>query len=109
MKQIMTKMRDGVMSLEDQNILKARVINGKDFKQPDPLTTKFVVYFNAKRFAIDASVFCDYLKTYYKGKTNSEIPLTAVVIKATMKWNKVNGIFHLTNKKSFLKSVQKQM
>jgi hypothetical protein len=88
MQRIMMNMRNGSMSSEDRKILKSRVINGKEIKQPDPLTTKFAVYFNAKRADINASVFRDYLKTYHKGKTESEIPLTAIVKKSSTKWNK---------------------
>ena len=88
MKRIMPNIRDGVLSEEDRAILNSRVINGKDVKKPNPLKTKYATYFNAKRADINATVFRNYLKTYHEGKSESEIPLTAIVIKATTTWNK---------------------
>jgi hypothetical protein len=88
MKRIMPNMRDGKLSEEERRILNSRVINGKDVKQPDPQETKYATYFNSKRADINASVFQNYLKKYHARKSESEIPETAIVIKATTKWNK---------------------
>jgi hypothetical protein len=88
MKEIMPKIRDGVLSREDRRILNSRVINGNTVKKPNPLKTKYATYFNAKRAAINATVFRNYLKTYHSKNPDSVIPQTAVVIKATTKWSK---------------------
>ena len=76
------------MSVEQQNVLNSRVIDGKHMKKPNPLKTKYATYFNAKRADINATVFQDYLKTYHTGISESNIPLTAIVIKAGTNWNK---------------------
>jgi hypothetical protein len=88
MKRIMTNIRDGVLSSEDRKILNSRVINGKDVKKPNPLETKYATFFNAKRVEINATVFRNYLKTYHTKNPESDIPETAIVIKATTKWSK---------------------
>ena len=88
MKKIMPNMQNGVLSAKDRKILNSRVINGKDIKTPNPLETKYATFFNAKRSEINASVFRSYLKTFHKGKSESDIPLSAIVIKATTYWNK---------------------
>lgn len=88
MKRIMPNIRDGVLSSEDRKILNSRVINGKDVKKPNPMSTKYATFFNAKRAEINASVFRNYLKTYHNKNQASEIPKTAIVIKACAKWSK---------------------
>jgi hypothetical protein len=88
MKRIMPNMRDGMLSAEERKTLNSRVINGQNVKKPNPLQTKYATYFNAKRSDINATVFKNYLKTYHNGKSESDIPLTAIVIKAATKWNK---------------------
>jgi len=88
MKRIMTNMRNGVLSAEDREVLNSRVINGNDVKKPNPLETKYATFYNAKRAGINATVFRNYLMTHHKGKSESEIPMTAIVIKATTKWKK---------------------
>ena len=88
MKRIMPNLRNGVLSEEDRKILNSRVINGREIKKPDPMKTKYAVYGNKKRTTINADVFRNYMKTYHKGKTESEIPLTAIVIMSTTKWKK---------------------
>ena len=109
MKRIMPNIRDGVLSEEDRAILNSRVINGTDVKKPNPLKTKYATYFNAKRAGINATVFRNYLKTYHKGKSESEIPKTAIVIKATTTWNKSKIPLTFDQRKSFSKTAQKQM
>jgi hypothetical protein len=88
MRRIMPNLRNGVLSEEDRKILNSRVINGRDIKKPDPLATKYAVFGNVKRDQINVGVFQNYLQTYHKGKTESEIPLTAIVIMSTTKWKK---------------------
>ena len=88
MKRIMPNMRDGVLSARERKILNSRVINGNEVKKPNPIETKYATYFNKKRANINATVFRNYLKTYHEGKSESDIPLTAIVIKATTKWKK---------------------
>ena len=88
MRRIMPNLRNGVLSEEDRKILNSRVINGREVKKPDPLETKYAVFHNEKRTEINASVFRSHLKTYNKGKSESEIPLTAIVIMSTTKWKK---------------------
>jgi hypothetical protein len=88
MKTIMPNMRDGVLSAKDREILNSRVINGKDIKKPNPLETKYAVFFNAKRADINATVFRNYLTTYHDVNSESDIPSTAIVIKAATKWDK---------------------
>jgi hypothetical protein len=88
MSRIMTNMRDGVLSAKDRGILNSRVINGNQVKKPNPLKTKYATFFNKKRAELNASVFRNYLMTFHKGKSESEIPMTAITIKATTRWNK---------------------
>jgi hypothetical protein len=88
MQRIMPKMRDGVLSAEDLRILNSRVINGTTVKKPNPLATKYATFFNKKRADVNATVFRNYLKTYHDKKSELDIPTTAIVIKATTKWNK---------------------
>ena len=88
MKRIMPNMRDGVLSAEQRDIINSRVINGTTVQQPNPLETKYAVFYNTKRAEINASVFRNYLKTYHAGMTESEIPTTAIVVKAATQWNK---------------------
>jgi hypothetical protein len=88
MRRIMPNLRNGVLSEEDRKILNSRVINGRGVKKPDPLTTKYAVSRNIKRDEINVGVFRNYLQTYHKGKSESEIPLSAIVIMSTTKWNK---------------------
>ena len=88
MKRIMPNMRDGVLSAKDRKILNSRVINGSNVKKPNPLKTKYATFFNVKKAGLNASVFRNYLMTFHKGKSESEIPLTAITIKACASWNK---------------------
>jgi hypothetical protein len=88
MKKVMPNMRNGVLSAKDREILNSRVINGTDVKKPNPLETKYATFFNKKRSERNASVFRSYLKTYHNQNPESEIPLSAIVIKADTKWNK---------------------
>ena len=88
MMRIMPNMRDGTLSAEDRRILNSRVINGNQVKKPNPLKTKYATYFNIKRAELNASVFRNYLMKYHTGKSESEIPMTAITIKATTRWNK---------------------
>ena len=88
MKTIMPNMRDGVLSQKDRDILNSHVINGKDVKKPNPLETKYATFYNAKRADINATVFRNYLKTYHTVNSETDIPRTAIVIKATTKWDK---------------------
>jgi hypothetical protein len=88
MSRIMPNMRDGVLSAKDRRILNSRVINGDQVKKPNPLKTKYATFFNIKRAQLNASVFRNYLMTFHKGKSESEIPMTAITIKAITKWNK---------------------
>ena len=88
MRRIMPNLRNGVLSKEDQKILNSRVINGRRIKKPDPLKTKYAVSHNFKRDEINVSVFRNYLQTYHKDISESEIPTTALVIMSTTKWKK---------------------
>jgi hypothetical protein len=88
MKRIMPNMRDGVLSAEERNIINSRVINRDTVKEPDPFETKYATFYNAKRAAINATVFRNYLKTYHDRKSEFEIPMTAIIIKAKTIWNK---------------------
>ena len=88
MKAIMPNMRNGILSAKDRKILNSRVINGDDVKKPNPLKTKYATFFNAKRSKINANVFRSYLKTFHKRNSESDIPVSAIVIKADAKWNK---------------------
>ena len=88
MTRIMPNMRDGVLSAEDRKILNSRVINGKDVKKPNPLKTKYATFYNKKKAGLNADVFRNYLTTFHKGKSESEIPLTAITIKGVSNWNK---------------------
>ena len=45
-------------------------------------------FYNLKRAAVNAGIFQNYLNKYHKGKPESDIPLTAIVIKAKTSWNK---------------------
>jgi hypothetical protein len=88
MQRIMPNIQNGFLLVEYWKILKSRVVNGKEIKNPNPLETKYATFFNAKRAAINASVFQTYLNSYHKGKSKFEIPQTGIVIKATTIWNK---------------------
>ena len=88
MSRIMPNMRDGKLSANDRRILNSRVINGVQVKKPNPLETKYATFFNIKRAELNASVFRNYLMTFHKGKSDSEIPMTAITIKAETRWNK---------------------
>jgi hypothetical protein len=88
MMRIMPNMRDGTLSAEDRRILNSRVINGDKVKKPNPLKTKYATFFNIKRAELNASVFQNYLMKFHTGKSESEIPMTAITIKATTRWNK---------------------
>ena len=88
MMRIMPNMRDGVLSAKDRRILNSRVINGDQVKKPNPLKTKYATFFNRKKAELNAGVFRNYLMKFHKGKSESEIPMTALTIKATTRWNK---------------------
>jgi hypothetical protein len=88
MKTIMPNMRDGMLSAEDREILNSRVINGKEVVKPNPFETKHATFYNEKRAKINAGLFQNYLNKHHKGKPESDIPLTAIVIKAKTTWNK---------------------
>jgi hypothetical protein len=49
------------------------------------LKRKYATSFNAKRADINATVFRDYLQKYNTGISKSNIPVTAIVIKAGTK------------------------
>jgi hypothetical protein len=78
------------------------------------LETKYVTFFNAKRADDSAVVFPSYLKMYHKGKSESDILLPVIVIKATMKvikatmkWSKSKfPLIFDHNAKSLLKNSQ---
>jgi hypothetical protein len=109
MKTIMPNMRDGVLSPKDQEILNSRVINGKEVKKPNPLETKYAIFHNAKRADINATVFRNYLKTYHTVNSETNIPRTAIVIKATTKWDKSKIPLTFDQRKVLLKNAQKRM
>jgi hypothetical protein len=88
MKRIMPNIRNGVLSEKDRKIINSRVIGQNNVKKPNPLTTKYATYFNAKRAEINATVFRNYLEKFHKYKSESEIPMTAIVIKARTNWSK---------------------
>jgi hypothetical protein len=84
----MLNIQDGLISAEDQKILNSHVINRNEVKKLNPLESKYTTFFNAKRANINAMVFQNYLKTYHKRNSESNIPLMAIVMKATTKWSK---------------------
>ena len=88
MRTIMPNMRDGVLSADDRKMLNSRVINGKEVAQPNPFETKYATFYNLKRATVNAGIFQNYLNKHHKGKPESDIPLTAIVIKAKTSWNK---------------------
>ena len=88
MQNIMPNMRDGVLSAEDRKILNSRVINGKEVEKPNPFDTKYATFYNLKRTGINACIFQNYLNKHHKWKSESDIPLTTIVIKAKTSWNK---------------------
>ena len=81
-------MRDGVLSIEEGNTLNPFVINGKEVKKSNPLETKCATFYRAKRSDIKATIFQIYLKTYHNMNSESNIPNTAIVVKAGTKWGK---------------------
>jgi hypothetical protein len=87
MKTIMPNMRDCVLSAKDGEILNSRVINGKEVKKPNPLETKYATFHKAKRADINATLFQNHLNTYHTVNSEANIPRTAIVIKATTKWD----------------------
>jgi hypothetical protein len=62
-----------------------------------------------KNTNINATAFRNYLKTYHTEILESNIPMTAIVIKAGRNGTKAKPPWHLANEKSFLKNVQKPM
>ena len=86
MKRLMQEIRDSGLSEENRNLLNTRVIDGENVKMPNPATTRFATYFNAKRCNINADVFKDYLKTYHFSCTETNICTSAIIIKSTTKW-----------------------
>jgi hypothetical protein len=49
---------------------------------------KHATFYNLKRTGINACIFQNYLNKHHKWKSESDIPLTAIVIKTKTSWNK---------------------
>jgi hypothetical protein len=88
MKRIMNNIRNNELSVEDRKSLNSRVINDNDVQKPNPLITKYAVFYNEKRAELNASIFRKYLNTFHKDKLESDIPTSAIVLKANTKWGK---------------------
>ena len=88
MKEIMPTVRNEGLTDEHRAILNSRVINGKDVKMPNIAETRFATYHNRKRCELNASVFKEYLKKYHSDCDETNIPKTAIVIKANATWTR---------------------
>ena len=83
---IMPRLREGEFTEHVRNVLNSRVINGENVCYPDIQKTKFATFHNKNRAELNAVVFKDYLNRYHKDATRTNIPKTAIVIRAKAKW-----------------------
>ena len=88
--EIMFQLREGHLTDNARNALNSRVIDGKNVCLPNLLKAKFATYHNRNCAEINALVFQDYLDKYHEKSTQTDIPKTAIVIKAGAKWHLKN-------------------
>ena len=87
MKRIMPAMQNNGLSREDKAILNSRVVNGTSVKLPSAFSMRYATYFNNTRAGINCNIFRSYLEMYHKNATETNIPFSAIVIKASPKWS----------------------
>ena len=89
-KKIMPSLRTHGLSDEDRETLNSRVVgsivDGKEVKLPTDRIIPHATYTNAKKSEINANVFESYLSVHHKNATQTDIPFSAIVIKADAVW-----------------------
>ena len=86
MREIMPKMRENGLSEEARKILNSRVIDNTHVKHPDKDKVRFATYNNKNRAVINAEVFRDHLEKYHGNCDETNIPKSAIVIRAGAEW-----------------------
>ena len=85
-KRIMTSLRKGILTDEDRDMVNGRVIDDSNVKMPDSAKVRYATFFNKLRCMVNMDVVDSHLSKYHKGCTATNIPKSAIVIKATTKW-----------------------
>lgn len=84
--------RDTGLDAESRKMFNSRVIgsaqtDGTTVDMPNVLDTKIAVFSNKTKELYNESIFMMYLKQFHSKNENDPIPLSAVVIKAGLKWS----------------------